>query len=89
MSDTGQDSQDLQVCKQVKKLERALIRLAEIISLITERLSSVLRHEPEAPTEDKKQPELLVPLAEDLLQMVNGINNQRSRIGSILTRLEL
>jgi len=80
---------ELDVSREVSKDQDDVSRLGTAISELEERLSGVLRSEPNPETEETAVEPALVPLAEDIRGIGMGIITQLMRIESMLRRLEL
>ena len=78
-----------QVSEEMAQTSKALDQLDTIIGTLMDRLSPVLR-EPEPCTDcEKSVQQQLVPIAEQVRKMRQGIINETDRLDDVLKRLEV
>jgi len=78
-----------QVSEQVQRLEKAITRMAEVRSIMEERLTAILQ--PATPTgvEPGKDKACVVPLAGELERLTGQINVIVNSMENMLSRVEL
>lgn len=78
-----------QVSEQVERMSILVGSLLEIVGNLENRLSTVLPKSISQSIEDKKEPEMLVPLAGDLRNFNDKLTAVGVRLNDILSRCEL
>ena len=91
MGDQGQCTVEKQseVSARTNNLDRVTRMLSEAVAELENRLSRVLRNEPPKAPDDKPEQGDLVPLAQNLYGIEQGIKNTTEVINGIMDRLEL
>jgi len=89
INEAGKTGKESEVKEFLNGNHRRVDKLTDVVSQLKERLSSVLRVATPEPACETKEARTLVPLAEDLKGLCDGISQETTRLEDILNRLEL
>ena len=78
-----------QVSGQVQRLEKAIVRMAEVRSQVEDRISAILMPASPCGTEPGKDKPQAVPLAQELERLTELVNGLSNSMENMLSRVEL
>jgi hypothetical protein len=82
-------ARESQTAAQSGRLMDSRKRLHEVISMLEQRLSGVLRVTPPSPSDTTKEAITLVPWAEFLRECADDVDTASSRLQEMINRLEI